>query len=90
LYTKPKAGAYTTAVTLTPLAFRGLNRLGSLGQQGMPSNITRYFSGKGVVVVPSLMAFSRSFSSSSKASAAWGLARAVTMSAMWLNRSKPE
>ena len=25
------------------------NRLGSLGQQGMPSNMTRYFSGKGVV-----------------------------------------
>ena len=66
-----------------------MNRLGSLGQQGIPSNITRYFSGKGRVEVPSLMFFSRSSASRAKASAAASLPRAVTTSAMWLNRSKP-
>ena len=85
LYTNPKAGAYTTAVTLTPCSFRGLNRLGSLGQQGMPSNMTRYFSGKGVVDLPIFTASARSFSSCSKASAAWTRPRAVTTSARMCN-----
>ncbi len=61
--TKPKAGAYTTAVTFTPFSLRGLKRFGSFGQQGMPSNMTRYFSGKGSVEVPSLMFCSRSCAS---------------------------
>ena len=68
---------------------QGLNRAGSLGQQGMPSNMTRYCSGKGVVVPPALIVSSRSLESSSNASAAAVVPRAVTTSAMWLNRSKP-
>ena len=73
-----------------PFSFSGLKSCGSFGQHGIPSNMMRFFSGNGSVVVPFFTFSARSIASCSNASAVSTLPRAVTISAMWLKRSKPD